>query len=128
MEFPPLLVRDIPVIKSQMMFRLFDNLTKVIKSSSGVICNTFEELEHPALTLAQEVLSVPVFLIGPFHKCCLTSSSSSLTAEDRSCISWLDGQPLKSVIYMSFGSVAVVSEAEISEIELGLADSDQPFL
>ncbi|XP_030451215.1 UDP-glycosyltransferase 76F1-like [Syzygium oleosum] len=130
-EFPPLLVRDIPVVDSQkpeMMFRLFDNLVKVVKSSTGVIFNTFEELEHPALTSLREVLSVPVFPIGPFHKCCVTSSSSSLLAEDRSCISWLDEQPLKSVIYVSFGSSAAVSNAEILEIALGLADSQQPFL
>ncbi|KAF8030073.1 hypothetical protein BT93_E2485 [Corymbia citriodora subsp. variegata] len=130
-EFPPLLVRDIPgfdLQKPEMTLQLFDNMVKVIKSSPGVIFNTFEELEHPALTSVREVLPVPDFVIGPFPKCCVTSSSSSLLAEDRSCISWLDKQPLKSVIYVSFGSVAVVSEAEILEIALGLADSEQPFL
>ncbi|KAF8021997.1 hypothetical protein BT93_G2202 [Corymbia citriodora subsp. variegata] len=130
-EFPPLQVRDIPGVnlqKPEMALQFFDNMIKVIKSSPGVIFNTFEELEHPALTSVREVLPVPDFVIGPFPKCCVTSSSSSLLAEDRSCISWLDKQPLKSVIYVSFGSMAVVSEAEILEIALGLADSEQPFL
>ncbi|XP_010068905.1 UDP-glycosyltransferase 76F1-like [Eucalyptus grandis] len=130
-EFPPLLVRDIPGIKLQkpeMALQLFDNMIRVIKSSAGVSFNTFEDLEHPALTSVREVLLVPDFVIGPFHKCCMTSSSSSLLAEDRSCISWLDEQPLKSVIYVSFGSVVVLSKSEILEIALGLADSEQPFL
>ncbi|KAF7847523.1 hypothetical protein BT93_L2876 [Corymbia citriodora subsp. variegata] len=58
----------------------------------------------------------------------MTSSSSSLLAEDKSCISWLDEQSPKSVIYVSFGSLAATSEAEILEIALGLAYSEQPFL
>ncbi|KAK3422565.1 hypothetical protein EUGRSUZ_G03009 [Eucalyptus grandis] len=130
-EFPPLLVRDIPAMDSQepgLMFRLVDDLIKTIKSSPGVIFNTFEELEHPAIASLREVLSVPFFPIGPSHKFCVTSSSSSLLAEDRSCISWLDEQPPKSVIYVSFGSLAAMSEAEILEIALGLACSEQPFL
>ncbi|KAF8030071.1 hypothetical protein BT93_E2483 [Corymbia citriodora subsp. variegata] len=130
-EFPSLLVRDIPGVHSQkpeMVLELFDNMIKVIKSSPGVIFNTFEELEQPALASVREVLSVPDFVIGPLHKCYVTSSSSSLLEEDRSCISWLDEQPLKSVIYVSFGSAAVVREAEILEIALGLANSKQPFL
>ncbi|KAF8021996.1 hypothetical protein BT93_G2201 [Corymbia citriodora subsp. variegata] len=130
-EFPPLLVGDIPVLDSKdpgMIFQLLENLIKAIKNSSGVILNTFEELEHPNLALLRDDLSVPVFPIGPFDKCCVTSSSSSLLAEDRSCISWLDEQPPKSVIYVSFGSLTATSEAEILEIALGLAYSEQPFL
>ncbi|XP_030451217.1 UDP-glycosyltransferase 76F1-like [Syzygium oleosum] len=130
-EFPPLLVKDIPAVdpqKPEVMFRILDNLIEVIKNSFGVIINTFEELEHTDLASLREVLSVPFFPIGPSHKCCVTSSSSSLLVEDRSCISWLDEQPPKSVIYVSFGSLAAMSEAEILEIALGLADSKQPFL
>ncbi|KAI3427895.1 uncharacterized protein J3R85_009141 [Psidium guajava] len=130
-EFPPLLVGDIPAVDSKeprMTFRLMDNLIEAIKNSCGVILNTFEELEHSDLTLLREVLSVPVFPIGPSHKYNMTSSSSSLLAEDKNSISWLDKQPPKSVIYVSFGSLAAMSEAKILEIALGLAHSEQPFL
>ncbi|KAF8022128.1 hypothetical protein BT93_G2312 [Corymbia citriodora subsp. variegata] len=130
-EFPPLLVKDIPAVdpqKPEVMFRILDNLIAVIKSSSGVIINTFEGLEHSDLASLQEALSVPFFPIGPSHRFHVASSSTSSLAEDRSCISWLDKQPPKSVIYVSFGSLAAMSEAEILEIALGLADSEQPFL
>lgn len=130
-EFPPLLVKDIPAVdpqKPEVMFRILDNLIAVIKDSSGVIINTFEELEHSDLASLREVLSVPFFPIGPSHRFCVTSPSSSSQAEDTDCISWLDKQPPKSVIYVSFGSLLAMSEAEMLEIALGLADSEQPFL
>ncbi|XP_010067473.2 UDP-glycosyltransferase 76F1 [Eucalyptus grandis] len=131
-EFPPLLVKDIPAgldpQKPEVIFRILDNLIAVIKDSSGVIINTFEELEHSDLESLREVLSVPFFPIGPSHKFYVTSPSSSSQAEDRNCISWLDKQLPKSVIYVSFGSLAATSEAEMLEIALGLADSEQPFL
>ncbi|KAL3732312.1 hypothetical protein ACJRO7_029047 [Eucalyptus globulus] len=130
-EFPPLLVKDIPAVdpqKPEVIFRILDNLIAVTRDSSGVIINTFDGLEHSDLASLREVFSVPFFPIGPSHKFCVTSPSSSSQEEDRKCISWLDKQPPKSVIYVSFGSLAAVSEAEMLEIALGLADSEQPFL
>ncbi|XP_030534611.1 UDP-glycosyltransferase 76F1-like [Rhodamnia argentea] len=130
-EFPPLLVGDIPAEdpkKPEAIFRILDDMVKTINNSGGVILNTFEELDHQNLVSLQEVFAVPFFPIGPSHKRCGASSSSSLLAEDRSCISWLDEQPPRSVIYVSFGSIAAVSETETLEISLGLACSEQPFL
>ncbi|KAF8022127.1 hypothetical protein BT93_G2311 [Corymbia citriodora subsp. variegata] len=116
-EFLPLLVKDILTVDPQKP-----------ESSSGVIINTFEELEHFDLALLREALPVPFFPTGPSHKFHVASSSSSSLAEDRSCISWLDKQSPKSVIYVSFGSLAALSKAEILEIALDLADSEQSFL
>ncbi|XVF68873.1 hypothetical protein PTKIN_Ptkin11bG0036200 [Pterospermum kingtungense] len=98
-----------------------------VKRSSCVIANTMEFLEHVALSKIREYSPAPVFTIGPFHKLAL-SSSSSLLMEDAHCISWLDKQAPKSVIYVSFGSMASLSEQDIAEIAWGLAKSGQPFL
>ncbi|KAH9661374.1 UDP-glycosyltransferase 76B1 [Citrus sinensis] len=99
-----------------------------IKASSGMIWNTFEELEQAALsTLPEEYSGIPVFPIGPFHKY-FPASSSSLLSQDQSSISWLDKQAPKSVIYVSFGSVAAINETEFLEIAWGLANSRVPFL
>ncbi|KAF8021998.1 hypothetical protein BT93_G2203 [Corymbia citriodora subsp. variegata] len=120
-EFPPLQVKDLPGINTaepELLDQLLHDMTEGIKDSSGVILNTFEDLEE---------ISSRNFPIGPFHKCG-PSSSGSLLAEDRSCISWLDEQAPNSVVYVSFGSIATVGESEFSEIALGLADSQQPFL
>lgn len=46
------------------------------KASSGLILNSFEEPEQPALVALGELLSVPIFPIGPLHKYFPASSSS----------------------------------------------------
>ncbi|KAM6598683.1 hypothetical protein CsatA_018292 [Cannabis sativa] len=130
-EFPPLKVKDLPVMNMRNPEKFYELISRAVsetKASSGVIWNTFEELEEPALDSIAKQLSIPMFPIGPFHKYNLAYSSSSLLVEDQSSISWLNTQPPNSVIYVSFGSLAVLSEAEFLEIAWGLANSDQPFL
>ena len=130
-EFPPLKVKDLPVIKSTNPDEFYEEISRVVsecKVSSGLIWNTFEDLEQSTLDTLSQQLSIPMFPIGPFHKYNLAYSSSSLLTEEQSSISWLNTQRQKSVIYVSFGSVAILSEAEFLEIAWGLANSEQPFL
>ncbi|EOY33885.1 PREDICTED: UDP-glucose iridoid glucosyltransferase [Theobroma cacao] len=97
------------------------------KRSSAMIANTMDFLEEAALSKIKEYSPAPIFTIGPFHKLA-PSNSSSLLKEDAYCISWLDKQAPKSVIYVSFGSMASLSKQDIVEIAWGLANSEQPFL
>lgn len=97
------------------------------KASSGLIWNSFQDLEHDELTRLHKVCPIPMFPIGPFHKY-FPASSSSLLCQDQTSISWLDKQAPKSVIYVSFGSIAAINEAEFLEIAWGLANSRIPFL
>uniref|UniRef100_A0A5B7B0C1 Putative UDP-glycosyltransferase 76C4 n=1 Tax=Davidia involucrata TaxID=16924 RepID=A0A5B7B0C1_DAVIN len=129
-ELPPLRVRDIPTIGTDLpedLYQLIECMIKEIKASSGLIWNSFEELEQPALATLGQDFPIPVFPIGPFHKY-FPASSSSLLAQDQSSISWLDKQAPKSVIYVSFGSIAAMDETEFLEMAWGLANSLQPFL
>ncbi|EEF31968.1 UDP-glycosyltransferase 76F1 [Ricinus communis] len=129
-EFPPLKVKDIPVINTchqEDLYQLVVNMVNETRASSGLIMNTYEDLEQLALASLREEFHIPIFPIGPFHKCSLPSSSS-LLVQDESCISWLDKQTPKSVIYVSFGSIAAINDTELSEIAWGLANSKQPFL
>ncbi|KAK2637465.1 hypothetical protein Ddye_032257 [Dipteronia dyeriana] len=107
--------------------RFIKNIVKQTKASSGIIWNSFQELEELALTNLKQEFPIPHFLIGPFHKY-FPASSSSLLAQDQTSISWLDKQPPKSVIYVSFGSLIGVNETEFQEIAWGLANSKLPFL
>nr|GME13550.1 7-deoxyloganetic acid glucosyltransferase-like [Ipomoea batatas] len=99
----------------------------------GVIFNTFEELEEPILAQVR-TMCPNAYPIGPVHahlKARLGTnppSSNSLREEDRSCLSWLENQPEKSVIYVSFGSLAVVTREQLLEIWHGLVNSGQRFL
>ncbi|KAJ9160235.1 hypothetical protein P3X46_025656 [Hevea brasiliensis] len=129
-ELHPLKVKDIPVIKTskpEVLQETINKMAKQAKACSGIIWNSFEELERDALTTLAKDFVVPMFLIGPFHKH-FPASSSSLVTQDRNCISWLDTQAPNSVLYVSFGSIAAINEAEFQEIAWGLANSKQPFL
>nr|AUS89434.1 UDP-glucosyl trnasferase 2 [Sesuvium portulacastrum] len=129
-ELSPLKVKDIPLLcvsDPEAAYELVSKLLEKTKASRGVIFNSFEELEPSSLATFRKDISVPIFVVGPFHKQ-VSASSSSLLAQDSSCISWLNSQSPKSVLYVSFGSIAAVNEAEFVEIAWGLANSKQPFL
>ncbi|CAI9091597.1 OLC1v1026669C1 [Oldenlandia corymbosa var. corymbosa] len=129
-EFPPLRVKDIPAIKSrdpENVFSLISCMMEKTKAASGLIFNSFEELEQQELTKVGEEFRIPTFAIGPLHKY-FPASSSSLMEQDRSAICWLDKQAPKSVIYVSFGSIAEMDETQLSEVAWGIANSLQPFL
>lgn len=110
--------------------------------AQALILNTFEELEGPVISEMR--LHLPkLYTLGPLHaqlnsrKASKTASSSepppssytnSLFEEDRTCMRWLDAQPPKSVIYVSFGSVAVITRDQLMEICYGLVNSKNRFL
>lgn len=130
MELPPLRVKDLPIINTsspEKLYELLENMIRGTKASSGLIFNSFEELEQTDVAKLRQDFPVPVFLIGPFHKL-PGSKSSSLLTEDQSSISWLDKQADNSVVYVSFGSIASLKENEFLEIAWGLANSKRPFL
>lgn len=123
-------------------------ITKTRRSSqvSGLIFNSFEELDGHILSKIREHCP-NIYPIGPLHehlksrmisekmkqKTTTRSSSSSPSANslweiDRSCIEWLDKQPMRSVVYVSFGSVAVVTREKLMEIWYGLVNSQQRFM
>ena len=102
-------------------------MTNGMKSSSAIIVNTMDFLEQAALSKIKEYYHVPIFTVGPFHKLA-PNICSPLFMEDTNCISWLNKQAPKSVIYVSFGSLASIDEQELIETAWGLANSKQPFL
>ncbi|CAI9772962.1 unnamed protein product [Fraxinus pennsylvanica] len=129
-ELPPLRVKDLPVIKTsnpEMLYEVLERMIQETKNSSGLIWNSFEELEEAALAKLRQDFPIPIFPIGPFHKH-FTVSSSNLIAVDTSSISWLNEQSPNSVIYVSFGSIAAIEEKEFIEVAWGLANSKLPFL
>ncbi|KAH9661369.1 UDP-glycosyltransferase 76B1 [Citrus sinensis] len=117
-ECPPLRVKDIPIFETgdpKNVDKVISAMVSLIKASSGIIWNSYRELEQVELTTIH-------------HQYFSKSSSSSLLSQDESCISWLDKHAPKSVIYVSFGSVVNIDETEFLEIAWGLANSRVPFL
>ncbi|CBI39402.3 unnamed protein product, partial [Vitis vinifera] len=98
-----------------------------------VLLNTFDALEPKALRALDKLKLIG---IGPLIP------SAFLDAKDPTDISfggdrfqgstdyieWLNSKPKSSVIYISFGSLAILSKPQMEEIACGLLNSDRPFL
>lgn len=124
-----------------------------LSRASALILNTCEFLEAPVLSHIRSTVCPITYTVGPLHHLVKDANSSfqcnngqgvdnnnvhapessssifpGLWKEDRSCMVWLDAQPDKSVVYVSFGSVAVVSREALVEFQHGLVNSGHRFL
>ncbi|XP_057772416.1 UDP-glucose iridoid glucosyltransferase-like [Salvia miltiorrhiza] len=127
---PVIRFKDLPLSVSSKIRQVVIDFVKSfsdIKSSVAVIWNSVEMLDDFSL---QHQYQVPFFPIGPLHKMASSSSSmqTSLLQEDAGCIAWLDKQALKSVLYVSLGSLATMNSEALVETAMGIANSGQPFL
>ncbi|GAA0160817.1 transferase [Lithospermum erythrorhizon] len=124
---------------SNIYVQLYKTEGQEIARAFGLILNTFEELEGPMLDQIRSVCP-NLYPIGPLHAHLKTrlgaevgssseqTSSNSLWEEDKSCITWLDEQSPRSVIYVSFGSIATVTKEQLLEFWHGLVNSGVMFL
>lgn len=119
-----------------------------LPKAQGLIFNTFLGLEGPILSQFKDVVCPNIYAIGPLHfhlKARLASSrssggeggrsrdvmsatSNSLWREDKSCMDWLDRQGGRSVLYVSIGSMAIMSGDQLMELWYGLVNSGTRFL
>ncbi|CAH1436415.1 unnamed protein product [Lactuca virosa] len=81
-----------------------------------VLVNTMKGLEPDSI---QSIANAVV--VGPLV-------SSSFTGDQGSYFQWLDSKPENSVIYVSYGSTAVLSRGQKEELLRGLMESCRPFL
>ncbi|KAG2605427.1 (R)-mandelonitrile beta-glucosyltransferase-like [Panicum virgatum] len=98
----------------------------------GLILNTFEDLEPDVLDALRGEFP-QVYTIGPLAAAMHAAQGDaggglSLWEEDAACMAWLDAQAPGSVLYVSFGSLAVLSPEQLAELAWGLAASARPFL
>ncbi|KAI3695832.1 hypothetical protein L1987_78834 [Smallanthus sonchifolius] len=113
--------------------RQVSSITRRSSDAHALILNTFDDLEGPIISQIQKHCS-NIYTIGPLHahlksrSLSKSKSSNSLLEEDKTCIGWLDQQPPKSVLYVSFGSLATLTRDQLIEFWYGLVNSKKPFL
>eukprot|EP00257_Ricinus_communis_P021871 XP_015581445.1 7-deoxyloganetin glucosyltransferase [Ricinus communis] len=102
--------------------------------ASAVILHTFDALERDPLTGLSSVFP-PVYAIGPLQLHLnaiqdenLDSVGYNLWKEEVACLSWLDSFEPNSVVYVNFGSITVMTQEQLVEFGMGLANSKHPFL
>ncbi|XP_076906902.1 7-deoxyloganetic acid glucosyltransferase-like [Bidens hawaiensis] len=109
------------------------SITRRAPDADAIILNTFDDLEGPIVSQIQKHCP-NIYTIGPLHahlksrSTSKSTSSNSLFEEDKTCIGWLDRQPPKSVLYVSFGSIATVTRDQLLEFWYGLVNSKKRFL
>ncbi|KAK9677633.1 hypothetical protein RND81_11G156900 [Saponaria officinalis] len=107
-----------------------DSANQALKCKN-LIFNTFDDLEGQVLEGIKT--KIPnLCTIGPLSLLCQQSNlqdfGSSLWEEDTSCLTWLDKRSPNSVIYVNYGSLAILTKARLEEFAWGLANSKQYFL
>ncbi|KAL0329906.1 UNVERIFIED_CONTAM: 7-deoxyloganetin glucosyltransferase [Sesamum radiatum] len=108
---------------------------EAISRASAIILYTFDTLERDLLDTLSPLFP-PIYAIGPLQplvdqisaKTAVSSMDFSLWRADDECIEWLSSKEQNSVIYVNFGSIAVLTPSQIQELALGLAESKKNFL
>ncbi|KAI6696386.1 hypothetical protein NL676_016505 [Syzygium grande] len=127
---PPIPAKHMPsrmLDRSSRIYGHFLETSMRLAGSAGLISNTFEALEPRAVKVISEGLCVPdgqtppVYCIGP-----LVAANDHISEQD--CLSWLDSQPSRSVLFMTFGSMGVFSSKQLRDIAHALERSGVRFL
>ncbi|PHU16717.1 hypothetical protein BC332_12412 [Capsicum chinense] len=94
---------------------------------AGDLYNSNKVLEGASLDLMAKIASTEnkkQWAIGPI----LPTKQDHVSDKRNKCLDWLDNQPPRSVIYVSFGSSTTFSDKEVMELAMGLERSKQKFL
>uniref|UniRef100_A0ACD5TEK8 Uncharacterized protein n=1 Tax=Avena sativa TaxID=4498 RepID=A0ACD5TEK8_AVESA len=104
-----------------------------ISEADGILVNTFESLDAPAVATLGDPRCLPgrvmppVYCVGPFVGGVGVGVQTS--KQQHECLSWLDGQPDHSVVFLCFGSAGHNHpEEQLKEIAVGLENSGHRFL
>jgi UDP:flavonoid glycosyltransferase YjiC (YdhE family) len=132
-------LKDLPTFiritdTNEIMFDFVRSETQNCLNSSAIIFNTFDEFEYEVLE-AISAICPRIYIIGPLPllgRHVLDSQlkflSSSLWKEDSKCLQWLDKREPNSIVYINYGSGAMMTKQHLKEFAWGLANSKHPFL
>lgn len=114
--------------------KAFFEALKNIHKLRWVLANSFYELEKEVIDSMSKFVMikavgplVPLKLLGQDHEVRDFVGIDMWKADDQ-CIEWLNQKEPNSVIYVSFGSLVVLSKKQMESIAIALKKSKRPFL
>ncbi|KAK1294935.1 UDP-glycosyltransferase 75D1 [Acorus calamus] len=144
---PPLTSRDLPSFflpndpYSSVIPAFEEQFKTIIERQVGdmskpkVLVNTFYALESDVVKSMDGVELIGVGPMVPLAYIKEHDSSSDKTfgvdlfdGDEKDYKKWLDAKPEKSVVYVSFGSIALLQKRQLEEMTKGLMESGRPFL
>ncbi|CAN0910399.1 7-deoxyloganetin glucosyltransferase [Linum grandiflorum] len=112
--------------------------TDAVDIASALVIHTYDAFEADVLAAINELYPGRVYTIGPMQHLlnqikqqtplAIDSITYSLWEEEPECLRWLDSKPPNSVIYVNFGSIAIMSKQHLVEFGMGLVNSEVNFL
>ncbi|RLM58560.1 UDP-glycosyltransferase 72B3-like [Panicum miliaceum] len=96
------------------------------READAILVNSFDAVEPEAaavLCRKQETGRPPVYNVGPL----ILTETDTKSSPRAACLEWLDRQPARSVIFVSFGSGGALRTEQMRELALGLELSGQRF-
>ncbi|XVE78443.1 hypothetical protein DITRI_Ditri13aG0145500 [Diplodiscus trichospermus] len=103
------------------------NSMRRIMETNAIIINSFAELESYAVKCMLEK-NIPFYMVGPLLDLHGRSSSLCDEAQRDEIMKWLDDQPQSMVVFLCFGSLMPMGEAQALEIAKGLEQCGHRFL
>ncbi|CAL5032385.1 unnamed protein product [Urochloa decumbens] len=109
---------DMHRVMSHLLHRVAERLPR---AAAGVALNAFPGLFPPEVTAAlAAALPKNCLPIGPYH---LLRGASAAAGDPHGCLAWLNRQPDRAVVYVSFGTVAAPPPDELRELAAGLLEA-----
>lgn len=106
--------------------------SKSLHQREWILDNSVSELESSLIEAFQQDAGIKMTTIGPLaisnNGSFVDDGSKTYWPEERNCMEWLNKQTSTSVIYVSFGSLAMITASVLEDILLGLENSQVPFL
>ena len=101
--------------------------------SSGVVMNSFQELETLYIESFEQITGKKVWTVGPMCLCnqdinAMAARGNKASLDEAQCLRWLDSMKPGSVTFVSFGSLACTAPRQLVELGLGLEASKKPFV
>ncbi|CAL0316365.1 unnamed protein product [Lupinus luteus] len=112
--------------------KILSSVFKGIDKIKWVLVNSYYELEKDVIDSTSQVF--PIITVGPVVPVSLLGGDESsdvgieMWKPEDSCIEWLNHKPDSSVIYISFGSLTVLSSEQKDSIAEALKKIHHPFL
>ncbi|EEF32258.1 7-deoxyloganetin glucosyltransferase [Ricinus communis] len=132
-------LRDLPSFfqttdPNDIIFNFCMESAEFAAKATAIGVHTFDALETDVLTALSSIFP-RVYAIGPLQlhldqiqEKSLDSVGYNLLKEQAECLSWLKSFGPKSVVYVNFGSTTLMTQEQLNEFGMGLANSKHPFL
>ncbi|XAR53603.1 hypothetical protein NMG60_11022219 [Bertholletia excelsa] len=128
---PPIPIPDLPrpfLYPERSGYKNFLNTAIQMAKSSGILANSFVELEPKAVKAICEGFCTPDMPVPPFYCIGPLIANGGGGGDEHMCLNWLDSQPSRSVVFLCFGSMGRFGAEQLKEMAIGLEQSAQRFL